>query len=104
MLSNLKKATDYEVQQWLVKSLDLTPYQKEKLYSLEIVRFSEFEFFKLKPKVKFHPIWRFTIIFYLLFIILLFVFLPFTFFITGRWGYGKKYLSVYENWSRRLGL
>ncbi len=30
-LTNLKKASDYDVEKWLEKELDLTPYQKDKM-------------------------------------------------------------------------
>ena len=43
-LHRYKEAENYEVEKWLEKELDLTPYQKSKLKSDEIVRFSKFTF------------------------------------------------------------
>jgi hypothetical protein len=104
-LSQLRKAWDSEVEQWLSESLDLTPYQKEKLRDREIVRFSEFYFYKMPEKKKINPLWRLTIVFYLPYVLLLIIFNPFKWLLTGQWGYGQKFLDKFHSkWVRKIGL
>ena len=64
MFSQLKKAPEYKVQEWLEKKLELTNYQKSKLYNEEIIRFSPFYFYERKQKEKISILWRFTLIFF----------------------------------------
>lgn len=37
-LHRLQRASDLEVQQWIIDNLELTPYQKAKLLNQELVR------------------------------------------------------------------
>ena len=98
---NLEKANYREVEEWLKKSsLNLTDYQKRKLWDDEIIRFSPFEFYKNKKSVT--NIWlRFSIIFLPIIWVLLFIFLPLTFILTGSWGYGKKFNWIL-NWMDKV--
>lgn len=45
-----RKASTYEVQEWLEKKLDLSSYQRSKLYNEEIIRFAPFDFYKDEKK------------------------------------------------------
>lgn len=99
--SNLKKAFDYEIKEWLIKSLELTPYQQSKMYEHEIIRFSPFEFYKLKKKTV-NPLIRLTIIVYPIAWLALLLFLPINYFISGRWGYSK--IQWFTKWSHMLNL
>jgi hypothetical protein len=104
-LSNLEKAPDYDVREWLEKELELTPYQKEKVYDKEIIRFAPFYFYqRVKPK-KVSFLWRITIIFYIIYIIAIVLFLPFKWIFTGTWGYGSGFIdNFHSKWVRKIGL
>lgn len=100
---NIKKASTYEVESWLKKSIvELTPYQKNKMQEDEIVRFSPFEFYKEKEVTS--NIWiRLSVIFLPILWGLLFVFMPLTFIFTGRWGYGKNFNWIL-NWMDKVKI
>lgn len=103
-LSYLKEANSLEVNKWLEESLQLTDYQKEKLREDEVVRFSQFYFYK-QAKGKSSPIWRLTLPFYVVYWIAAVVMLPFNFIITGKWGYGRSFIDKFHSpWMRKLGL
>ena len=57
-LHRYKEAENYEVEKWLEKELELTPYQKSKLNSEEIVRFSKFTFLVQRNIKKPNLFWR----------------------------------------------
>ena len=104
-LSNLEPASDLEVKQWLMKSLDLSVYQKEILSRDEIVRFSKFEFYKQRKRIKTPPIWRLTLPLYPIFLLLLIIGNLFKWVITGKSGYNQKFLDKYlYSWQRKLNL
>lgn len=104
-LSRLKIASYYDVEKWLEKSLELTPYQKQKLHNEEIVRFSRFYFYEHKKENKVSVLWRLTIFFYLVYIILLVCFLPIKWLFTGKWGYGDSFLYKFHyKWVHKLNL
>ena len=101
-LHNLQKVPDYRVKKWLEESIrDLTPYQKQKIFDDEIIRFSPFEFYEKRKVVS--SFWiRLTIIFIPFVWLLLFIGLPFKFIVTGQWGYGKKMLNWYDKWVSKV--
>ena len=103
-LHRLKKTSDYKVKEWLEKELQLTPYQKSKLYQEEIIRLAPFYFYEKRQKEKVSIIWRFTIILFLIYLLILTVGLPFTFFINGKWGYGDKLFDFHSKWTNKLNL
>lgn len=103
-LSYLKQASDYEVEKWLEESLDLTQYQKEKLFNNEIVRFAPFYFYKVIEKQT-NFWWRLTILIYPIYWILLFSYLPINWIFTGKWGYARKFIdNFHSKWTNKLGL
>jgi len=99
----LEKVWDNEVHRWIEKSIpELTPYQKEKIRDMEIVRFAPFYFMNRTKKVD--SIWvRLSAIFLLPVLILLLIGLPFNFLFTGCWGYGEK-MRWYGKWVGACGL
>ena len=104
-LHHLKESSDYDVEEWLEQKLNLTSYQKEILRRDEIIRFAPFEFYERPKEKKPSFLWRLTILFYLIYLILVFVGLPFNFLFTGKWGYGKKfYDNFHSKWMRKLNL
>lgn len=101
--SNLEEARDYEVEEWLIKKLNLTAYQQSELRNHEFVRFSDFYFFKRKKQVK--NLWlRLTIILFPIVWLLLFISLPITFIITGKWGYDDNKVKWFKNWAYLLNI
>lgn len=104
-LSRLKRASNYEVEQWLIKSLELTPYQKEKLLDREIVRFGGFYFYNIEKEEKVSFLWRLTIILFPVYLLLIFCFLPVKWIFTGKWGYGRNFIdNFHSKWVRKLKL
>lgn len=103
-LHRLQKTSDYKVREWLEKELELTPYQKSKIYNREIIRFAPFDFYEPRQKEKVSVLWRFTMIPYLIYLAVLFIGLPFTFLITGKWGYGDKLYDFHSKWMSKLNI
>jgi hypothetical protein len=102
-LHNLKEASNYEVEEWLIKELNLKKDQQRNLRDQEYVRFAPFYFYKTKKNIK--NIWfRLSIIFFPFIWLLLFISLPINFIITGYWGFDTKKLKHIFNWMNNIGL
>lgn len=100
-LTNLKRASDWEVREWLKNSIpELTVYQKEKIRD-EIIQFAPFYFYKKRKKVN-NVFVRLSVIFIPPVWIILAISLPFNFIVTGKWGYNK--LEWYSKWISACGL
>lgn len=103
-LTNLKRASNFEVEEWLEKNIvELTTYQKQKMSEDEIIRFSPFKFFKHRKKVD-NILVRLTVIFIPIVWIILFLTLPINFLITGNWGYKYDKLNWFNKWRNACGL
>ena len=105
-LTNLKPVFDYEVEKWLISSIpELTVYQKQKIRNDEIVRFSGFQFYKRRKRIKVSILWRLTFFLLPLYFAFLLVSLPFGYLFTGKWGFGQKfYDNFHAVWFHKLGL
>ena len=99
-----KKARNSDVEKWLIESIpDLSPYCKHKIREDEIIRFAPYDFFEYKKPVS--NFWlRLTIIFIPIVFILLFVFLPVNFLLSGQWGYSTKYIKWFYDWSGKVNV
>lgn len=104
--SRLEQASNYEVEKWLdEKIVGLTDYQKKRISDDEIVRFSDFEFYKQTVFKPVSILWRLTMPFFFLLWILLFIGLPFSFLVIGEWGYNQKFIDkFYARWMRKLNF
>jgi len=104
--SHFKQTSDREVEQWIIKSIpDLTIYQKEYIRTNEIVRFSPYRFLKRREPVKANFFFRLTIILLPFYFVLLFLGLPIKLIITGKWGYGSKFIDNFHNkWLHKLNI
>lgn len=103
--SNLTKAHDYEVRDWLIKAFKFTDYQKSLLRSNEdIIRYAPFKFYKRKPKQD--NMWiRLTLVFVPLVWLIMILGLPLNFILTGIWGYpNNKVYKFIMNWFHLLRL
>lgn len=104
-LSQLEKAEDFEVKEWLIKKLDLSPFQRNKLISDEIIRFAPFEFYKRRKREKVNVLWRLTLIIFPIYLFIIVLINPIKWIITGEWGYGRKFIdNFHSKWVRKLGL
>lgn len=103
--TNLEKAPDYEVEQWLINSIpELTAYQKEYIKREEIVRFSNLTFMKYTKKIE-NPFIRLTVVFIPIVVVILLLGLPINFLFTGSWGYNSlKFQKLYNTWTTSCGL
>lgn len=103
MRSNLKKVSYYQFKDHIRDKLDLTPYQKEKLD--DILEYSGYHIYERNSDKKASILWRLTIVFALPYILVLYIFLPIKFIITGEWGYGSKFLDNFHNpWFKKIGI
>ncbi len=105
-LSRLEEASEYEFREWMEKSnLNLTPYQKEKLRDSEMLRHSPYYLYK-KPKAESVSfLWRFTLILFPIYLLIIIVLNPIKWIFTGKWGYGQTFLDKFHyKWVRKLGL
>jgi hypothetical protein len=104
-LTNLKPASDFEVRKWLEKSLELTPYQKDILNNRELIRLSRFYFYERRKTNKISFLFRLTIFFVPVYLLMLLIALPFHWVFTNRWGFGQKYYdNFHAKWLNKLGL
>ena len=102
-LSELTKVNDYYVKQWLKESLNLTPYQIEKMG--EMLEDSDFYFYEYSKEKNVSLLWRFTLPFFLIEGILLVCLNPVKWLFTGKWGYSSKFLDTfYYKWKQKLNL
>jgi hypothetical protein len=104
-LHNLKKASNYEVENWLIDKLKLRKDQERDLRNYEFIRSSPFYFYKKKEKVD-NILFRLTLLFFPIVWILLFITLPINFIITGTWGYNDKniLIKLIHDWMEKLRL
>ena len=105
-ITKLKPADNYEVQQWIEKNIvELTAYQKQKITESEMIRFSHFYFYKKRQKEKVFFLWRLTILFFPIYIILVYLSIPIKFLFTGKWGLGSSFINnVHSKWTNKIGL
>lgn len=102
--SNLKRASDREVKQWLIDELDLSPYQKNKLYMDETIRFSPFYFYKVN-KVKVSPIWRLTLLVWPIYWCGLVIVSCIKWLFTGEFGFGRKFIdNFHSKWAKKINI
>jgi len=101
--SNIEKVSDWDVEKWLTKELDLTPYQQSRMKDRESIRFAPFDFYKNKKRVE--NVWfRITILLFPFVWVLLFFGMPIYFIFTGAWGYKEKHIKWYRNWIHLLNI
>lgn len=97
------KAPDYQVREWIEEEFTLTSDQKRVARNKESIRFSPFEFYTRRPRIK-NIFIRFTVILMPIVWGILFVGLPFKFIISGQWGYGNKFMRFFDSWRSNIGL
>ncbi len=102
-LHRLEKARNYDVREWLIKSLELNEEQQRKLRDYEIIRFSNFEFYKMRESVKPSFIMRLSIIPLIILYLVLIIFLPISYIVTGKVGYSEKMYKFVSDWRHKTG-
>lgn len=103
-LLRYKKVEMYEFRKILDKYIGLTEYQKEKLLGIDWFPFTVIRYEKPEP-VK--PLWRLTILFYWLFLlVMLALVIPVKWLFTGKSYFSEKNWTyrVYAFWTKKLGL
>ncbi len=103
-LSRLVRADKFEVMEWLVRDLNLTREQRQKLMISDAIRLSPFEFYKLKERTPVSFWWRMSLLlipFYMLFILL---YKPFHFLITGKWAFNREFERFHYGWMRKIRI
>lgn len=104
-LTRLKAASNEDVRKWLEKSLSLSDYQKDILRHTELIRLSPFYFYEYERNKKISPLWRLTLIIFPFYLLILVVFNPIKWMVTGEWGYGQKFIdNFHSKWMRKLNL
>ena len=104
-LSRLKKASDYEVKDWLVKELKLTNDQQRIISDKELIRWAPFDFYKDKQKESVSFLWRFTMVLIPIYIIMVWLYNPLQFIVSGKWGINQTFLKTFHYpWMGKLKL
>ncbi len=104
-LHRYKEADNYDLIKWLEKELELTDKQKQKLFLNQFPRFSGFTFLVNRTRCKPNLFWRLTSIPYVVFNIMLYIGLPFTYLFTGEMGYSIKFYDNYvSKWRNKIGF
>lgn len=104
-LSRLRKASDYEVTAWLIEELKLTTDQQHIIRDRELIRWSPYDFFKTKQKESVSFLWRFTMLVIPIYIILVWLYNPLQFMLSGKWGISNRFLdSFHYPWMNKLKL
>lgn len=97
-LHNYERTSDFEVEEWLIKKLDLSKDQIYKMRESEMIRFSKIKFYKrIKPKNKSILI-RLSALFFLPVLIIVMLTLPVNYLFTGNWGYSTETLNWFNKW------
>lgn len=103
-LIRYRKLESYEIRKVLNDYIGLTDYQKSKLIEIDWSPFSIIKYEKPEP-VK--PIWRFTILFYWIFLLMmLLLVIPIKWMLTGNRYFSAKnwHYKLYVYWTKKLGL
>ena len=103
-LHRLKRASDFKVRDWLIKELELTDYQKDKMYRKEILRFAPFYWYEQRQKENISFLCRLSMIPFFIVWLILFIWLPVNFLFVGKWGYGDKIFNILSKWQNCIGL
>ena len=104
-LSRLKKASNYEVEKWLIDELKLTNDQQRIMRDKELIRWSPFDFYKDKQKESVSFLCRFTMILIPIYIILVWTYNPLQFIVSGKWGINQAFLNKFHYpWMGKLKL
>ena len=104
-ISRLKKAHHIAVEKWLTEVLQLTPYQKSMMIEKELIRWAPFDFYEDREPKKVSFLWRFTIIVFPVYWILLLIGMPIRMIVTGKWYYSQKFYDNFHSaWLRKLNL
>lgn len=101
--TNLKRASYYEVKEWLQNELELTGEQRRKIDD-DFLRFSEFEIYKEVQTEKVNPLWRLTIFLFPIAFAILFVSQPFKMILTGKYKYRNGGLKWWHYWCDKLKM
>ena len=100
---NLQKSTHFEFENYLAKELKLTSDQSYHLR--DVVRCSGFYVFKEKPKTNSNILFRLTIFIFPIWLLILFISLPFNWIITKQWGYSDKIGEILiGKWANKLQI
>jgi hypothetical protein len=102
MRSSDKLAWNSEVREWLEDHIpNLTNYQKGELFN--VVDECPFAIYTSRRYKKPKPLWRTTLPLFLATSVCMWVFMPFKYLFTGRFGYGEgRVLNFHNTWHRKL--
>jgi hypothetical protein len=97
----LEKVSNFEFSIWLRKTFENSKFDRQDIE--DILKRSDFLIYKEEKKVS--NFWlRLTIIPLLFMYILLFIFLPINFIISGKWSYSENFIFWFKNWRKSLNL
>ena len=103
-LLRYRKIESYELRKILDDYIGLTDYQKDKLLHIDWLPFTVIKY-EEPEAVK--PIWRLTILFYWVYmLIMLLIIIPIKWLFTGKSYFSSKHWTykIYAFWSKKLGL
>lgn len=103
--SRLRKANDYEIRKAIAETIELNPYQKEKLADREFPIYTRLKVYIEQEYPKPSIWWRLTIFPYVLYIVLVFLFMPIKWMLTGTHYLPQTWLDNFHRpWVEKLGF
>lgn len=103
-LIDIEPANGYDVLDWLVEELELTPHQKDIYVRNFLYGFSDFKFYQDRKKIKTSLWFRLTILLIPFYFISLVIGLILYYLISGKWGFGQRFFEFHSKWLHKLKL
>jgi hypothetical protein len=105
-LSNLKKASDFDVRNYIKEKYQLSDYQWSKMYDDEFPRHSTFYVFTYEKQKNGGFIWRLTLPLIIPYYLIITLYVLFKWIFTGDryFSEDKPLLKFHRKWMKKLGI
>jgi hypothetical protein len=105
-LSNLKKAHDFDVRNYLKERYQLSHYQWEKMYDDEFPRHSGFYVFTYEKQKNGGLIWRLTLPLIIPYYLIILLYVLIKWIVTGDryFSEDKSFIKFHRKWMKKLGI
>jgi len=104
-LHDYKYSNRNEFKNFLIKELDLSVYQQDKLKTNDIIFDSKYTVMEKTGKVNSNALWRLSILLYPIYIVLLFLYCIVKYVFTGKFAIGsERLLNIHTTWNKKIGI
>ena len=105
-LSNLKKASDFDVRNYLKETYQLSDYQWSKMYDDEFPRHSPFYVFEYEKQKNGGLIWRLTLPLIIPYYLIILLYVLIKWIVTGDRYFSddKSFIKFHRKWMKKLGI